>query len=398
MSHMSEVGARQRRLLLWTWTEPDAPSGTPAILSQLLSRLDAGSAEVICERRLRPEQRRRVSFPHRIRRWPLPRVLWPLRRGDRVRETLRWLTSPLMVPYGLYRVVAFQPDAILTIHRDGLWLLSAYVLSKVSRRPLTIWVHDTYRDTSELRGGVHGALARWIEPRVLRHARVAVLSESLGELYRREYGVESTVIRHLASEPPRPRRERGTRVVGFAGAIYGNNEDSLRRLAAALKRVGGLEMRVFTNADRAKVLDLGFDEDNTKVRFVRDYGELLDELSACDLLYLPLSAQGSADLPPSSLRCALPTKSIDYLLAGAPIVVHAPADFEVSTFFAQRDAAHVLTDDSEDALADLLQRFRRGALPTLNEETRRATLAEFDAEENLRRLLALIFDSDEDHA
>jgi glycosyltransferase involved in cell wall biosynthesis len=79
--------------------------------------------------------------------------------------------------------------------------------------------------------------------------------------------------------------------------------------------------------------------------------ELSEVQRDADILLLPL---GFATPYPEIVRTAVPTKTAEYLAAGRPILVHAPADSYVATL-ATRDgaAALVTTPDPADLAAQI---------------------------------------------
>ena len=98
---------------------------------------------------------------------------------------------------------------------------------------------------------------------------------------------------------------------------------------------------------------MGIAGEGVEIGFEADYDRLLQRLSECDLLYLPLAFEDTGSLTTDALQYSFPTKSLDYLLAGPPILVHCPAEFELSRFFRERECAHVLNDGGHWAAGGL---------------------------------------------
>ncbi|MDY7092266.1 MAG: glycosyltransferase [Acidobacteriota bacterium] len=337
------------RLLVWTWTDPDFPSGSPAILAALLDPLPAGKVEVVCEDRTQGRRQRLHRFRHPVHRYRLHQRLWPFRRGSRIRTALAYLCAPCLLLYGLWRIYRFRPGCLLTVYHQPLWIFTSYLLSKLTGVPVVYYVHDPYRQAAEHRGRLEGKLAAWIESRTLHHGLVVALSDYTAELYRQTAGIEARVLPHVAdlswaSEVvPRPHTtgEEG-RLVGYAGTIYENNQDLMKCLASVVEAEPRLCLRVWTPARQAVLEACGLLHPRIEIRFESDHQRLLEELSQCDLLYLPLSFHDSPSLPTDSLRYALPTKVVDYCLAGAPTLVHCPEDYATARFFRHHEAGFLL--------------------------------------------------------
>ena len=378
------------KILVWTWTEPDQPSGSPAVLAAILRKIPDGRAEIVCEGNRPVATRRNINLRHPITRLQFHRRVWPFRRGYRIQRFVRYAGALLLVLYGLWRVLRFRPDCLFTIYFNDLWILSSYCLSKLTGLPLILYVHDPYLEAAEHRGGAMARLARWLEPRSLRHGHVLVLYDSLRRHYAERYGIDALVVRHIVTHTRRRYTFRPLvgRVVtiGFAGGIYDNNRLLLQQLAEACKQDHRIYLRIWTNAAPSVLEEVGLGGDRITINFESDYDRLLDGLSKCDLLYLPLAFADTPALPADSLRYVLPTKAVDYLLAGPPILVHCPAEYETSRFFAEYRASYQLNSDVPNALSNWLSDWMEGKYDPIEEECVRRALDAFSPEQNIDRL------------
>ncbi len=308
------------------------------------------------------------------------------------------MAFPLLLLYGLWRVWRFRPDCILTIYYDSVWILSSYWLSKLTGTPVVYYVHDPYLELAAFRGGINARLANWLERGSLRHGKTIVLYNSLREHYRLRYDVEATVVRHLAvrsaplAEAVSTRVGTGRFVIGFAGTVYDNNRSLLKQLMAECKRNERIELRMWTNATAEVLEDLGANAGQVKISFESDYDKLLEALHQCDLLYLPLAFGDTPTMPTASLEYVLPTKAVDYLLVGKPILVHCPAQYEMSRFFREFGAGYCLSEDRPEQLADWLHRWAGGELPPIGKKDRQQALDQFSAERNSRALFDCLTD------
>lgn len=382
------------RVLVWTWVSPLMPSGSPAILAEVLKRIPPGSAEIVCEYTPGRVHARQDEIPHAVSETRVLHVFWPFRRGWLPRRVSRILAFPLLVMYGLWRIWRYRPDCILTLYFDSLWILSSYLLSKLTGTPVVYYVHDPYLEYASFRGGFNARLAAWLEPRSLRHATVLVLYDSLRKHYHQRYGIEATVVRHLAGRTAEVAGDDGAtaagakRVIGFAGAIYDNNRRLLKQLIAECGADDRFEIRIWSNAAPDVLEEIGANRPGVTVSFESVYDRLLEALGKCDLMYLPLAFGNTPTLPEDSLRYVLPTKAVDYLLVGKPILVHCPSDFEMATFFEKFRAGHCLTDDAEGSLHGWLSRWQAGEIPAIAAADRRQALDQFCADRNS----AVLFD------
>ena len=271
-----------------------------------------------------------------------------------------------------------------------MWILSSYLLSVLTRIPVIYYVHDPYLEARQHKTGIALKIAKWLEPKSLRHGYVIVLYESLRSHYKTKYGINSTVVRHIVT------RERSTPnstnlkkndpvTIGFAGMIYGNNSILMKGLGEVCKHMSSVNLRIFTATDSHLIEEIGLYGDRIKIDYFKNYDELLDSLSKCSLLYLPMAFpdEVSLVLPADSLRYVLPTKAIDYLLAGPPILVHCSEDYELSKFFAKHRAGFLLNTNKPEDLKRWIENWVDNGKEAIDEKNIQKALDTFSARKNL---------------
>lgn len=385
----TDAGAGFPKVLIFSMQEPDSPSGSPAILADILERWPRGKASILCEMRVRPERRRNIEIGHPMKRLRLLAGLWRAKRGAKIRRILWTVSWPLLLLLGLKELRATRAEAILTIYTDGLWISAAYWLSRISGVPLLFYVHDAWRERVAHARPWLGGFAERLERAALGHSTLVVLSKGLEDLYRDRYGLESTLVRHMAtgprfeSQPP-----TDVQTLGFAGAIYGNNLTQLQGLVGLIAELDGWRLRLFTDAPADRLRSLGLVGQKVEAVFESDPEVLRRNLSQCTALYLPLAFEDASDLPVSLLRHAVPTKTVDYLMAGPPILVHCPENFEVASLVAGLQAGVVCGTAGVTGLGDLLRNWRVSGPSKEGARGRARALALFGADENFEKLRA----------
>ncbi len=382
----------QTRVLAWSRSGPGTPSGSPAVLLELLRCLTDSSVEFVCEQRPMTSATRSIDAGFSVRSWSFFRLLWPFRRGSRLVAWARMIASPSLVILGLLRVAAFRPHVLLAMFFDPVWISTAFLVGKISGTPILWYVHDPFEEARERRSRFSRLAAHWLESLALRNGKVIVLYPSLQRLYMAKHGISARVVRHMTRHERGQRSDtaaRPFRCVGFAGTIYANNTHSLRDLARATRALG-LEVRAFTNASEPHLEEAGLRSSHVTTAFESDYDRLLARLGECDLLFLPLAFRGDRDLPTEALRHVIPTKAVDYLLAGPPILVHCPADYELASFFRDTGAAHLLHEEGEDALRNWLWTWREGGVAPTPEANVLRALSRFGVVPNMEQFEAAL--------
>jgi glycosyltransferase involved in cell wall biosynthesis len=98
--------------------------------------------------------------------------------------------------------------------------------------------------------------------------------------------------------------------------------------------------------------------------------EFMERLRAADVAVLPHGFTGSFSV--EEYRTIFPTKLIEYLFCGRPILAHTPPDCFVTRFLEERRCALVVSRPSKEALIEAIRRLRSDA--SLREELVRNAL------------------------
>lgn len=134
-------------------------------------------------------------------RWPQMcySMIWSGRwRGE------KWIARaqfPAVIIVALWTMLAGRYQAILALYPDDLHLLAAYLVARITRKPLYGYFHNTYLENHR-----SSKLAQWLQPRVFRYARhIFVMSEGMERLYRENYpGLSVSPLVHTFNDPLPP--------------------------------------------------------------------------------------------------------------------------------------------------------------------------------------------------
>ncbi len=220
------------------------------------------------------------------------------------------------------------PGSILAVYPSLDFLLGSLFLSKILNVPLDVYLHDCIVETS-----LH-SLDRFVaaktESYVFRHARrIYSISEAMRAYYKSR-GLDTTALPHGIDRSLIHKQKDmlpGKEVkVGFAGMIYGTNDAAFMDLIKA-KETSSRTLRVLVATSRESVRHLqrtGFDVNIDRLSSFATHNELLDFLSSCDVLFLPLNFESPLE---NDLLTIFPTKVTDYWLAQRPILVYGPSRY-----------------------------------------------------------------------
>ncbi|MCG3174827.1 MAG: hypothetical protein GMKNLPBB_03116 [Myxococcota bacterium] len=386
----SPVWPAEKKLLVWSKSAPDFPSGSPAILAELLRHAPPGHVRVVAED---SPLRRQMDIAYPIRRLNIRRMSWPFPRGARVIPWARLLAAFPMTAIGLREVLSFQPSAILTIYFDDAWMISSLLVSLITGTPLIVYVHDPYLENVRASSSMRLKLMKPVEKSIMRQAQILTLYESLSRHYHELYQVSPSVIPHLVTKKRlswTPPGGKPPLVIGFAGSIYANNLRQMKDLAGICGNNENIHLRIFTPTKKEELLKAGISGERISVMFADNQDKLLAELNKCHLLYLPLDSEGGEGLTRLNLKVVLPTKAVDYLLAGPPALVHAPSDYEVFRFFQTTGSALLLDADSSETLEQRLNRYLDSGIPGIPEHHLLAALDHFSSGKVLEKFFTVL--------
>jgi hypothetical protein len=251
--------------------------------------------------------------------------------------------------------------AMLAVYPQEEHLLAAYSAARRTGIAFFPYFHNTYLDNRE---GWGLAFARWLQPKVFARAgHVFVMSEGMVELFRERYpGVPCSALLHTFNEPLPAFREPPPPgpVLRFAlsGNINRTNEDAACRLGAVIGGMPDAELAIYSGTARAHLERLGLLRGRVSLQTVsRD--ELLRRLPEADVLLLPHGLQTEAS--ETERLTIFPTKTIEYLISGRPILAHTPPDCYLTRFLREQDCALVVDQPDRDELRAAVARLRSDA-------------------------------------
>jgi hypothetical protein len=345
------VGTPRKRVLLATWTLPPSTSGSAVILYELLRNFPQEDIVAIHTVDENPAQsgaslaieRHEITIA-KSRTWTLrcmrraPRLFIPM---------IRRRIVELAHKHRVQSIYAHFPNHCFTI--------AAWQAAKLLGLPLVLYMDILWEEA----GIGPRSLAKQYERDIVRDAahRFA-LTEFAASYLQDKHGVPFALMPHVVDVDTigsgiQPLND-GEVTVHFSGSIYEKmNLDAMVRLAEASKRA-----RCRPRLDVcAPDLPVELSGRGITTRYL-NRGALAKAQAQSTMLYLP---QAFSSPQPLMIRNNFPTKAIDYLRSGRPILVHSPADSYLS-YLARREGFGLVVDDPNvDALADGIDRLHADA-------------------------------------
>lgn len=387
----------ESRLLYVHAFAPPTPGGTPIIVRRLLSRLApeieletvTDLALIARVRRGEPRLPGRYHYvpklPPRGQQWRAGRVLGAV--GNAALGALAGVRAA---------IVARRRGAtwVLSVADHGFSVIAGDVCARLAGIPHVIWVFDLWEENA------YNEAERWIAARLERglwRRAAAILGhdQEVSDHYARKHAVAARVLPTPIVVPPAPAADRpqesrprtGTREVLFAGSLYWAQEDALRRLAGACRRLDDVRLTVV--GDERAIRAAGIEADAFESRLTPE--QFRARVERADVAFLGLSF-GSAH--PAVIATASPARLPEYMASGTPLLVHAPPGSHVAGYARREDFAEVVEEPDEAALAAGLRRVLDDpALSSMRAwRARSLALERHDVEHVADRLRAILAD------
>ena len=256
---------------------------------------------------------------------------------------------------------AKKPAALIACSGNPFDLPAAFLASRRLRVPFVAylfddpvfqWPTDTYR----------GFALFWERIWGRRAALVVVPNEVLrDDFLKRRRGAKVTMVRNpVADAAFRTGRSKqappgtGPLRLVYTGSVYHAQGDAFRNLLAALDVLdAGHQLHVYSSQSQADFEAQGLVGPHVVRHEHVPSEEAYRVQHAADVLFLPLAFRSSIQ---DVIRSSAPAKMAEYLASGRPVLVHAPADSFISSFFRERGCG-IVVDVAEPALlAEALKR------------------------------------------
>jgi glycosyltransferase involved in cell wall biosynthesis len=246
-------------------------------------------------------------------------------------------------------------DVVLAAFPREDFFVAAFLAARRLRLPFYAHMHDLWQEN--MPDGQAARFAAAWEPVILQQAtRVLCMTEAMQKHYEKKYGIQTDLLPHSIPEQdylraPReilpPRMVKPT--ILFVGAVSpAMNLDALRVLAAASELLPPeYELLYCTATDLTALQRLGICSSRLRVAYV-SRAEVQRLQSEAHVLVAPLSHK---DCSLDEVHTVFSTKLLEYLIAGRPIVVFAPAGSYHAESAQKYGWGYVVTEDSPAALA-----------------------------------------------
>lgn len=327
---------------------------------------------------------------------PVPTLtadIWP-RRFAYTRYS--YLFIPLIILAGLVLplLARRKPRQVLAFYPFGFYTIAAYWVSRFFRVPLSVYFFDVWEE-AEL-AGLPRDLARQYEKRIIQEADlVFVISPALQRHFQTKYGCKSILLPHPLDLSRYSSLEQAEhhpeRTIVYTGNVSRLNLDCVQNLVLAMRSLddSGISLKIFTGQEQSLLrASLALSPaDQVSIQFVpTDQIPALQQ--SAGILFAAIAFDNLDD---HSIQTTFPTKFVEYLAAGRPILVVAPAESALYRYCSERNCAYLLDSNAPEKIAGVIEHiFAGGAEQAHILRNARAAALEFDGRLHVERFANLL--------
>ena len=176
--------------------------------------------------------------------------------------------------------------------------------------------------------------------------KIFVMSEGMKELFKNKYSVDTIPLLHSFSENIAKNKFNNDAVeksIFWGGAIYAINKETVLRVHAACQDLNYTLTLSAANTPE-KLANLGFENKNIEILPFLSREDYITVIGNQRALLLSIDWPDESAVHKDELGTIFPTKTIEYLISGRPILVHCPEEYFLARFFKKYKCGIVLTD------------------------------------------------------
>ena len=205
--------------------------------------------------------------------------------------------------------------------------IAGWLTAKRLKKPLVFYLHDLWFETQKNK--VQKLTAKLYEPKIIKDAeKVLVMNPPSGIFITEKYGVKCEVLEHAVNSEIWPLDKKPVRLpanpqqIVMLGAVNKYNKDSVVSFSKAVEFFPNLSLKILTNQTVGDLKAMGLSTAKVSTEFV-PRERLQETILEADILYMALGFETNVQ---KEVEVVIPTRLMDYLPTGIPIIAHGPAN------------------------------------------------------------------------
>ncbi|GJM26103.1 MAG: hypothetical protein DHS20C16_25180 [Phycisphaerae bacterium] len=337
------------RTLVVSWHWPPTKRASTQVLATLFGSASRDDFDVLT----RDMHRLNTGDSTKVPDLPTQAIEWPSGADDD--GTIRTWFASIVTAFRMWRIGRrtlrqSSTDRVLAVYPHRYSILVGWLIARSVKKPLVVYMHDLFAESLIARNKLKRAFWEWVDRRVMGDAALVVVpTREFAEHYQ-ERGVRQTwVLPHciddFESAQPLPNLDRGLRLT-YAGSIYQAHEDSIARLLRGAESSDGISL---TFLSQPHPMLAGQD-----VRWL-DRADALTCMADSHVLVVALGH----DTPyPLEVQGCFPSKIVDYLAMGRPILAIVPPGSFVDRFVKESGCGISVSSRDPDDIRFAIEMFR----------------------------------------
>lgn len=243
--------------------------------------------------------------------------------------------------------------------------LAIYFIHCLTRIPISLYFFDLFVDG--LKADAKGKISSWIERKAIKKAsNVFVMSEPLRDYYCNKYKIQPVLLHHPIDVPLyylgniKTKCDTGGPLkIVFTGLIYEFQLDAILNMVRVVNDMNGVEFHLYSFLSEEKRLWMGITGSNVIFHRQVPQADIPAIQQNSDILFLPIAfnyiyPEKVKWMPPEKIQeinsvgklvvaTASPSKLPEYLVAGRPILIHAPS-YSYSAWYGKKHQCAEVVD------------------------------------------------------
>jgi glycosyltransferase involved in cell wall biosynthesis len=359
--------AKTAHMVLVSSYFPPVVGGTSTVLRNLLAQLNPQKISVVTENRELPADAPRTEVPQGLKIYKTGLHASLFKKIPYIWRWERFFRFALIFhvrELTLRAIKESEAKFILGIYPNWPFLIGAYLAHRASGIPLLTYHMDIPVRRSAM-AAFEGFFIETYEEKILRAAnKRLIISDGYAQDFTHRFGLNSTLLPHsidLAevrrrmAELPGPPTDGPTRIV-HTGIVEGQKE-GLLRIAKTLHKNPDLDARLIlsTPTPREHLLSQGFDLPCVEI-LTLPHDKVLDLQASAHILVTVLPFFHKTK---EGALTGYPTKLVEYLATGRPILIHAPAWTHLCQHANRDGYASIVDHPCEESIADAIRKLRQ---------------------------------------
>ncbi|MCL3779147.1 hypothetical protein EMN47_01990 [Prolixibacteraceae bacterium JC049] len=263
---------------------------------------------------------------------------------------VRYVTYVFNWLKAFFVIKKISPDVVIGVYPDHMFLELGMTSTKMAGKKFIPYLHDTLVEALGYTKYKNKALE--LQKKLFANGEIIVISDGMQELYRQKYNMKTSVLCHTLTEGNFIENTLESNCndiknsIFWGGNIYNINKNAIQRISHAISETE-MELEISNTQSYKHLNAMGLSSDNYKKMYYSD-SDYNTNLKKQGLLLIALDYPDESPVHPDELSTIFPTKTIEYLLSGRPILVHAPENYFITKFFKEHNCGYICS--SRDTL------------------------------------------------